>query len=71
MAEAGIDGDIRRRVTGHQAPDIHGRVYDRALRLEDMRKAMLVIEHWYAAAANKAAASKTDNIVTMKGRSGK
>ena len=71
MAEAGIDGDIRRRVTGHQAPDIHGRVYDRALRLEDMRKAMLVIEHWYAGAANKAAASKTGNVVTMKGRGGK
>jgi len=32
---------------------------------------MLVIEHWYAGAANKAAASKTGNVVTMKGRGGK
>ena len=29
------------------------------------------IWHWYAGAANKAAASKTGNVVTMKGRGGK
>ena len=54
MAEAGVDGDIRRRITGHQAPDIHGRIYDRAQRLDDMRAALLVIETAYAAAAANA-----------------
>lgn len=66
MAESGIDGDIRRRITGHQAPDVHGRVYDRALRLDDMRRALAMIEGTYATAATKAAANAhADNVVTM------
>ena len=64
MAEAGVDGDIRRRITGHQAPDIHGRVYDRAQRLDDMRAALLVIEVAYATAAT----AKADNVLTLKDR---
>lgn len=69
MAEAGVDGDIRRRVTGHQAPDIHGRVYDRALRLEDMKKALTVIETAYSVAALEATKKSGDsNIITLKGR---
>jgi integrase len=64
MAEAGIDGDIRRRITGHQAPDIHGRVYDRAQRLDDMRAALLLIEVAYATAAT----AKADNVLTLKDR---
>jgi len=66
MAEDGIDGDIRRRITGHQAPDVHGRVYDRALRLDDMRRALAMIEGTYATAATKAAANAhADNVVPM------
>lgn len=64
MAEAGVDGDIRRRITGHQAPDIHGRVYDRAQRLDDMRAALLVIDVAYATAAT----AKADNVLTLKDR---
>ena len=73
MAEAGIDGDIRRRVTGHRAEDVHGRVYDRAQRLDDMRKALLVIEAWYTDAATRAAAKdRTGNVVAIgKGRGGR
>lgn len=71
MAEAGIDGDIRRRVTGHQAADIHGRIYDRAARLEDMRAALLVVERWYTDAAAKASAGADQaNVVSIrKGKS--
>ena len=66
MAEAGIDGDIRRRVTGHQAADIHGRIYDRAARLEDMRAALLVVERWYTDAAAKVAAADQGNVVSIR-----
>lgn len=69
MAEAGIDGDIRRRITGHQAPDIHGRVYDRALRLEEMKAALLKIENAYAAAATAAAPS--GSVINLKGKGSK
>ena len=62
-----MDGDIRRRITGHQAPDIHGRVYDRAQRLEDMRAALLIIEGAYAAAFT-VATTKADNVLTLKDR---
>lgn len=60
MADAGIDGDVRRRVTGHQAPDVHGRVYDRALRLEAMREGLLVVERWVLAAASAEAAKTAE-----------
>lgn len=72
MADKGIDGDIRRRVTGHQAADIHGRIYDRAQRIEDMRKALLEVERWYAAAAVKAASdAERVNIVPISKAKGK
>ena len=67
MAEAGVDGDIRRRITGHQASDVHGRIYDRALRLEDMRAALLEIEQLYTTAAIKAA-SNSANIVSISNK---
>jgi integrase len=67
MAEAGVDGDIRRRITGHQAGDVHGRIYDRALRLEDMRAALLEIEQLYTTAAIKAA-SNSANIVSISNK---
>ena len=53
MAEARVDADVRRRVTGHLAEDVHGRVYDKALRLEDMKVALGTIEAWVVAAAEK------------------
>lgn len=53
MAEAKVDADIRRRVTGHLGADVHARVYDRALRLEDMKAALGTIETWVSAAAIK------------------
>jgi integrase len=64
MAEAGVDGDIRRRITGHQATDVHGKIYDRALRLDGMRAALLTIEGHYTAAASKAA-SEAVNVVSI------
>lgn len=68
MAEAGIDGDIRRRITGHQATDVHGKIYDRALRLGDMRAGLLVVEQHYTAAAAQAAAkaaAKAANVISI------
>jgi integrase len=67
MAEAGVDGDIRRRITGHQAADVHGKIYDRALRLEDMRVALTTIEAHYTAAASKATA-RPSNVVAIPTR---
>jgi integrase len=51
MAELGIDGDIRRRVTGHQAQDVHGRVYDQANRQNAVRAALLQVEQYVTEAA--------------------
>lgn len=72
MAEAGVDADIRRRVTGHLAADVHGRVYDRALRLADMKAALTVIESWVSSAAAEAvtAGEKDGNIVKFKATAG-
>lgn len=69
MAEAGVDGDIRRRVTGHQAQDVHGKIYDRAQRLEDMRAALLIVERHYAEAGARAvvkAPAACENVVTLR-----
>ncbi len=44
MSEARVPEEIRRRVTGHQAKDVHGRIYDQAERLEEVRKALEAIE---------------------------
>lgn len=68
MAEARVDADIRRRVTGHLASDVHGRVYDRALRLEEMKSALGTIETWVsaAAAADAARGEKAANVVALK-----
>lgn len=63
MAEAGVDGDIRRRVTGHDAHDAHGRIYDRAQRFEDMRTALLIVERHYLVAAQAAASKAASNNV--------
>jgi integrase len=53
MAELGIDGDIRRRITGHQAQDVHGRVYDQAHRQNAVRAALLQVEQHVSEAARK------------------
>lgn len=55
MAELGIDGDIRRRITGHQAQDVHGRVYDQAHRQNAVRAALLQVEQYVSEAARKVA----------------
>jgi len=68
MAEARVDADVRRRVTGHLADDVHGRVYDKALRLDDMKAALATIEAWVsaAAAADIAKGEKAANVVRLK-----
>jgi len=68
MAEARVDADVRRRVTGHLADDVHGRVYDKALRLDDMKAALATIETWVSAAATAdlAKGEKAANVVRLK-----
>ena len=44
LTDLGIDGDVRRRITGHVASDVHGRVYDRSQRLQDGLAALLLLE---------------------------
>jgi integrase len=65
MAEAGVDGDIRRRITGHEARDTHGRIYDRAQRLEDMRNALLVVEGWFLAAGAIESPKRSGNVFIL------
>jgi hypothetical protein len=42
---------VRRRVTEHLAADVLGCVYERALRLEDMKAQLATIEPWISTAA--------------------
>jgi len=65
MAELGIDGDIRRRITGHQAHDVHGRVYDQANRQEAVRAALLQVEQHVSAAALMVAEVRPQNVVSI------
>jgi len=53
---------------GHLAVDVHGRVYDRALRLDDMKAALATIEAWVSASAEADAAKglKQGNVVRLK-----
>ncbi len=45
LTDLGVDGDVRRRITGHAAIDVHGRVYDRAERLQEGREALQRLEN--------------------------
>ena len=65
LAEQRIPGDVARRITGHIATDIHGAVYDRATRYEDMRAALTVMEQWISAAAAKEGAVGA-NVVPIR-----
>ncbi len=66
MAELGIDGDIRRRITGHQAQDVHGKVYDQANRQNAVRAALLQVEGYVSDAALKVAVALPENVVSIK-----
>lgn len=65
MAELGVDGDIGRRITGHQAQDVHGRVYDQAVRQNAVRAALLEVQEHVLAAARKVAAAVPPNVVSI------
>ena len=65
LADLGIDGDVRRRITGHVAHDIHGRVYDRAERLQDGLAALKQLEMLVLAEAERTQKSG-DNIIALK-----
>ena len=64
MSEAGIDGDVRRRVTGHVATDIHGKVYDKSQRLRDGRDALLTVERMLFDGTGNIKQS-SDNVVDL------
>jgi integrase len=65
LAEAGVSGDVARRITGHIPTDVHGAVYDRAMRYDDMREALGVMEGWVVAAAAKVAGDAS-NVVPLR-----
>ncbi len=65
LAEAGVSGDVARRITGHIPTDVHGAVYDRAMRYEDMREALGVMERWITVAATEVAGA-AGNVVHLR-----
>ena len=72
LADRGVDGDTRRLLIGHKAPDIHSAVYDKAQRIEQMREALLIADRWYLdAAANAEAKADDGNIVSIGKAKGK
>lgn len=62
LTDLGVDGDVRRRITGHVAPDVHGRVYDRSQRLQDGLAALQQLETLVLTEA-AASLSKLDNVI--------
>lgn len=64
LAELGVDGDVRRRITGHVAPDVHGRVYDKAQRLQDGLSALRLLEEWVLAQAGTISITE-DNVINI------
>jgi integrase len=67
LADRGVDGDTRRLIVGHKAPDIHAAVYDKAARVEQMREALLIAEGWYRAAADEnAERAHGGNVIVMR-----
>ena len=72
LADRGVDGDTRRLIVGHKAPDIHSAVYDKAQRIEQMRAALLIADRWYLDAAAKAeACADQKNVISIKKAKGK
>ena len=65
LAEKGVSGDVARRITGHVATDIHGRVYDRAARREDMKAALSLMERWIGKAAAETREGR-ENVVQLR-----
>jgi len=64
LADLGVDGDVRRRITGHVAPDVHGRVYDKSQRLQDGKAALRLLEDWVLAQAVTLSAH-ADNVINI------
>jgi integrase len=64
LTDLGVDGDVRRRITGHVAQDVHGRVYDRAERLQDGLAALQKLEGLVLDEARRAQPSD-DKIVPL------
>lgn len=63
--ETGHEPDLVRRITGHAAQDVHGRVYDRSKRLETMR---LLLNEWAAYVAEcraKEAKQEASNVLLL------
>jgi integrase len=65
LTDLGVDGDVRRRITGHVANDVHGRVYDRAQRLQDGFAALEMLESFVLTQA-KHAATGQGNVVNIR-----
>lgn len=64
LADLGVDGDVRRRITGHVAPDVHGRVYDKSQRLQDGLAALRLLEDWVLARA-ATTSNHADNVINI------
>lgn len=65
LTDLGVDGDVRRRITGHVAQDVHGRVYDRAQRLNDGYAALKQLQDLVVQEAQRASALDA-NILPFK-----
>ncbi len=66
--ELGYEPELVRRVTGHAARDVHGRVYDRSKRMEAMRQ---LLNDWAAHVADcgaKEAGQDASNVVRLSAR---
>lgn len=65
MAEADVDSEVRRRISGHLPKDVHGKTYDRASRLEAMRAGLLGVERWITVAATNVANEPSPNVISI------
>lgn len=65
LADLGVDGDVRRKITGHVAQDVHGRVYDRAQRLNDGFAALKQLEELILQEVRRASTAD-GNILSFK-----
>ncbi|HUQ35195.1 MAG TPA: integrase arm-type DNA-binding domain-containing protein [Aestuariivirga sp.] len=63
--ETGHEPELVRRVTGHAARDVHGRVYDRSKRLDAMRALLNEWAAYVAACGAKEAAKAEPNVVQL------
>ncbi|MEJ1938499.1 hypothetical protein WDZ92_50540, partial [Nostoc sp. NIES-2111] len=63
MHEADVDEGLIRKIVGHVAPDVHGRTYNKATKLDAMRQALTQYEEHVCAPVAEAG-----NVISLAAR---